>query len=29
VYSCDANGQVSLMGCDSAAAQLYACLAKG
>jgi hypothetical protein len=29
VYSCDANGQVSLMGCDSAAAQLYSCLAKG
>jgi hypothetical protein len=29
VYSCDPNGQVSLSGCDSAAAQLYTCLAKG
>jgi hypothetical protein len=29
VYSCDPNGQVSLSGCDSAAALLYTCLAKG
>jgi hypothetical protein len=27
-YSCDPNGQVSLSGCDSAAAAMYTCLSK-